>query len=1061
MPTAPPAIDCPPAKVWQSWLDETLSPAERPACNHHLETCVRCQRLLDELTPAPAWSWLGELADADTAAPLPQVPGLELIEEVGRGGHGIVWRATELALRRTVAVKFLRFGRAASAAEQQRFRVEAEALARLRHPNIVPIFSTSEVDGLPYLVMEWQPGGSLASRSDRAPWSPTKAASLVEQLAGAVQAAHQAGVVHRDIKPANVLLDADGTPKLTDFGLAKLLDGPGGLTATEAVLGTPGFMAPEQAAGDCRSVGPVTDVYALGAILYELLTGRPPFQASTPFETLILVRDHDPVPPRRLVPAAPRDLETVCLKALHKEPSRRYGSAEALAADLRQYLAGRPVAARPVGWAERGWRWIRRHPTRATAAGLVVIGLVGAIAAGVWIRTRLRDDSAAARAEALVRSLPSAVPAAVPNLIDDLRPLGRWAEPHLRALLTDAPHGTRAVLYAQIALLDHDPDQAQRLIERIPRSEADELLLLCQALRGHERDVLTQVRSVLDGQTDADQRFRTAAVLAAFAPDDARWPALAPDAARQLAAENALAIGAWARAFEPVAGKLKPHLARLFRDTAIPEADRAIAAVLLAQFAADDVGLLADLISDGSVKQFGTLLAALARPSAPAAVRLGNICHERPPAGATEEQKDGFAARRAQAAVALARLGRPEEAWAILAEDGDDRRARAYLVHKLAPLGVNFVDIVERLFGVPDAPSRRALLVALGEYSPDRRDARATARLVDFALRAFRDDPDPGVHAAADWLLRQRLDRGADLDRIDRELAGQPPRGRRWFVNRLGDTFAIVPGPVEFWMGSQPDEPFREISDYSRHRHVIDKSFAIGLREVTLDRFRRFQQHHPEVNRGQTKIEQGHVLEPVRGISSYAAAKFCRWYSGEAGIPDAEMTYPSHEAIQPGFTLAPGYLRRTGYRLPTNAEWECACRAGTHTPRFYGFDTELLSKYAWHIGPARDRTWPVGSLKPNDLGLFDVLGNVWEFTQPAGVQELSTQDTSVPRLTTVDTEPLKYVNDPALFNIYTRGGSFLYHSSLTRSGMVYGAHADYSDITMGFRLARTLPADFR
>jgi WD40 repeat protein len=309
--------------------------------------------------------------------PLPDVPGYEVLGELGRGGMGVVYRARQKALNRVVALKMILSGAHAGPEERQRFLREAEAVARLQHPNIVQIHEVGEADGHPFFSLEFCPGGSLAARLNGTPLPPAQAAPLAEALARAVQAAHDAGVVHRDLKPANVLLMADGTPKVTDFGLAKKLDGEAGQTASGAILGTPSYMAPEQAAGESGKVGPPADVYALGAVLYESLTGRPPFKAATPVDTLLQVISQEPVPPGRLVARLPRDLETICLKCLHKEPHKRYASALALAGDLRRFREGRPITARPVGPWERGWKWARRRPA---AAGLLGLGVVTAVA---------------------------------------------------------------------------------------------------------------------------------------------------------------------------------------------------------------------------------------------------------------------------------------------------------------------------------------------------------------------------------------------------------------------------------------------------------------------------------------------------------------------------------------------------------------------------------------------------------------------------------------------------------------------------------------------------------
>jgi serine/threonine protein kinase len=284
-----------------------------------------------------------ENADGAADVPSPTVPGYEILAELGRGGMGVVYQARQTALDRTVALKMILAGAHAGTEERRRFQDEAEAAARLQHPNIVQVYEVGDAGGLPYCSLEFCPGGSLADRLRGEPLVPKEAARLTETLARAVQAAHAAGIVHRDLKPANVLLAADGTPKVSDFGLAKRLDGPPGQTASGAVIGTPSSMAPEQAGGKSKEVGPATDVYALGAILYELLTGRPPFRTANPLDTLLLVVSEEPVPPSHLQPGVPWDLEAVVLKCLEKEPRRRYSSAQELAEELRRIGVGEPV----------------------------------------------------------------------------------------------------------------------------------------------------------------------------------------------------------------------------------------------------------------------------------------------------------------------------------------------------------------------------------------------------------------------------------------------------------------------------------------------------------------------------------------------------------------------------------------------------------------------------------------------------------------------------------------------------------------------------------------------
>jgi WD40 repeat protein len=336
--------------------------------------------------------------DATSPAPpeTPGIPGYEVLGELGRGGMGVVYRARHLKLNRVVALKMVLAGGHAGPDDLARFLAEAEAVAALQHPHIVQLYDFGQHDGLPFFTLEYVPGGSLADKLNGTPLPPKEAARVVEQLARGVHYAHGKGIVHRDLKPANVLLAEGGTPKVTDFGLAKRVEVGTGLTATGAILGTPSYMAPEQAGGHGKRVGPAVDVYALGAILYECLTGRPPFRAATALDTILQVVSEEPAWVRQLQPGVAADLETICHRCLQKEPGKRYPSAEGLAEDLRRFRAGEPIRARPVGSAERVWRWCRRNPAVATLALGVVLSLASgfAVASGFALQASARAREA-------------------------------------------------------------------------------------------------------------------------------------------------------------------------------------------------------------------------------------------------------------------------------------------------------------------------------------------------------------------------------------------------------------------------------------------------------------------------------------------------------------------------------------------------------------------------------------------------------------------------------------------------------------------------------------------
>jgi eukaryotic-like serine/threonine-protein kinase len=349
------------------------------ACDAHLEALF-------------AASGPGDQSPAD--AGLPQIPGHELHEVLGRGGMGVVYKARHLGLNRIVAVKMLLNGAHGSPEARERFLREAEAVAGLRHPNIVQVYDLGDQGGQPYFTMEFIEGGNLAQKLAGTPQPPRHAATLLVTLAEAVESAHRSGILHRDLKPSNVLLTADGTPKVSDFGLARRMEGESGLTWTGTAVGTPGYMAPEQAEARPLAWGPAVDIYALGAIFYELLTGRPPFRAETAAETIRQAISQDPAPPSRLNAKVPRDAETICLKCLNRDPDHRYDGAAALAADLRRFLAGEAIMARPEGRIARLARRIRQRPVLSAGVAAATLFAVTMAAGGLWL---ISDRAAVAR----------------------------------------------------------------------------------------------------------------------------------------------------------------------------------------------------------------------------------------------------------------------------------------------------------------------------------------------------------------------------------------------------------------------------------------------------------------------------------------------------------------------------------------------------------------------------------------------------------------------------------------------------------------------------------------
>ncbi|HYH64349.1 MAG TPA: serine/threonine-protein kinase, partial [Urbifossiella sp.] len=741
-------------------------------------------------------TWVGVPAGAAADAPgvLPDIPGYAVEGEVARGGMGVVYKARHLRLNRPAAIKMILGGKYHDPAARVRFLVEAEAVAAVDHPHVVAVYEAGTHENMPFFALEYVGGGTLAARlaRDGRP-APRAAAALVAKLADGVAAAHAKGIVHRDLKPANVLLTPAGEPKVADFGLARI--GASDMTAPGAVMGTPSYMSPEQAGGRTREVGTPTDVYALGAILYELLTARPPFLGDTAMATIEQVLNREPSPPRKSDPAIPRDLDTICLKCLEKDPRRRYPTADALGADLRAFLDGRPIAARPVGAAERVWKWARRNPGRATVAAAAVLVLVGSVAAGLQVRetfaraeAEARENQRAVRADALVRELAAVDTAGVPRVVEDLTVVADLTLPRLREMAA-APVGSKPGLHARLALLADEPDRAAELTAYLPACRPEELLTIRDALTPHAGATALPLWAVLaDEAADPGRRLRAAAALAGLTPNDARWATVAPAVADAAVLANPVEVGVWARALEPVRAVLTPPLVERYHaarerteagrlgasDLAAAVSAADVAAHLLARFASDRPAELAELAVTVDARHHARIADALAANRAAvvpllraelARLPAGSVWKDAPPdpawapvpaaARAAAEAGQGFVHDRFVLAQALPLAGFEELADALGPCGYRPVRVRPYLT----PDGVKVAALWRR-----DGVAWRAAtgLTGYGLRTADDR-ARAAgfqpvdvAGWVDATARPRPGDPpaadsNPGLRFAAVW----------------------------------------------------------------------------------------------------------------------------------------------------------------------------------------------------------------------------------------------------------------------------------------------------------------------
>ena len=953
----------------------------------------------------------------------------KVLKQLGEGSFGRVFLARDEKLDRLVAIKVAK----KSFKEQdclKSFFEEARVLAGLDHPFIVPVYDVgnSEDEGV-FFISKYIDGISLAQKSAQSSYPLNEAIDLISKIADALHHAHGKGLVHRDVKPENILIDQMGNPHVADFGLALKVEY---LNKNPEFNGTPAYMSPEQAGGKGYLVDQQSDIFSLGIVFYELIIGRRLFSGSNLAQVIDKVIKAEIPLPSKINPNIPLEVERICLKALCKNKTDRYASASDFSLDLQSYLSGRngPLNIKKVAV---NYKW----------AALLACSVLFFLCLSAWVVQRSNQADLENKAKSLVSVVFLAEGKA---LAQALEKSDEWFSRtsliyhhELSGMANNDPRRMKAILGLGCGDLELD----RELCDLMLKASVPDFLVIRKRLEPSKLMLVDRVVKRIR-KADPDELLRIGGALSLWESNSLELDEYLSKIADKLMAQNKLFTVDWAEVFMPIKDKLYHLLIKNISDSETELVRREIATALCCELVKYDPIKLFDLMEASDPRNALMILSKML-PMKNEVLELSKNIRANKVQRLSFEQE--FKHRDRQGIAAALQIAFGDDAGFSVFSFSSDPTSRSKCQLMLGSLNVSPELIMEKTRTTSEVSSKMLMIIALGDLDLDSFDLQTKSKWSSDFLDMYQKNPDAGLHGALDWLLRKRWGLGKECDLVVESLKSKTVPGNKWLVNSMGQTFVILDGPFKFQMGSPVDEPLRYEAERI-HERLIPRSIAVGQKEVTISDFLALMPEQRYTGKYSKTSDS-----PMICISWYDCARYCNLLTEREFSKDDCVYLPNEKgSYEEGMRIVNEPLKKKGYRMSTEAEFEFFHRAGSSTMFNQGSDIRLTDRYGFYIANSKNQTWPVGTLRPNEFGLFDTGGNVFEWC-------LESYD-PYPNLNISDEDAFMNTQNKKIMTSIPRAmrsGCFYNQISSLRSADRNGAKPDDRSNSRGLRLVRSLP----